>query len=76
MYIKMEVDLNSTFYHFLATFDNFSSHDTYALYKDLMHGRILHSDLAVIRKCIFSTHKFNMVNLGLYFFFQSFKTIL
>ena len=79
MYIKMEVDPNSTFYHFLATFDDLSSHDTYVLYKDLMHGRILHSDLAAIRKRIFSTHKFNMVNLGarfLYFFFQSFRTIL
>ena len=72
MYIKMEVDPNSTFYYFLATFDDLSNNDTYALYKDLMHGRILHSDLAAIRKCIFSTHKFNMVNLGarfLYFFF-------
>ena len=72
IHIKMEVDPNCTFYNFLATFDNLSLQDTYSLYKDLMQGRLLYSDLAVIRNRLTSFHKFNMVNLSvkfLYFFF-------
>ena len=79
MYIKMDVDPNCTFHDLLATFDDLPRQDIHALYCDLMHGRLLHSDVAAIRKRITSTYKFNIVNLGakfLYFFFQSFKAIV
>ena len=79
MFITMEVDSTCTFRNLLATFDTLSRQDTYALYNDLMHGRLLHSDIAAIRKRIITTHKLNIVNLGakfLYFFFQSFKAII
>ena len=75
----MEVNSTCTFRNLLVIFDILSRQDTYALYNDLMHGRLLYSDIAAIRKRIITTHKFNIVNLGarfLYFFFQAFKTIL
>ena len=75
----MDIDPNCHFHNLLATFDNLSKQDTHALYKDLMHGRLLHSDLEAIRNRISSTLKFNIANLGakfLYYFFQSFKDIV
>ena len=79
MYIKMKVDDQATFTNFLDTFQNLSSVELAELYKDLMMGTILHSDIKALIVRIQSNKPFNLTNLGakfLFYFFQSFKAIL
>ena len=78
IHIKLKVDPNSVFTDLLSTFDHFPDQNKTALYNDLMHGRILHSDINAIMDRISTKDPINHINLGakvLYYFFKFFKAI-